>query len=194
MSLSSLEPIPPPRLPADPAWDEAFMRVESYLRAHQVESRILLSRLTVEIIRAARDRVEAEPNVAPLAAAMKEANARLGAWFTQLLGEEAGTRQRLGPRGRLALVLAGVSQRWPQHFLDGETAPPEMVEAMRATYLEVGPEMQFTNMAPRPIDLGPIANVAGETWDTFRRRPWLRGAAAVLAIAGVLALIWFATR
>lgn len=194
MTLNSLEPIPPPRLPADPAWDEAFMRVESYLRAHQVESRILLNRLTVEIIRAARDRVAEEPRLAPLAAAMNEANARLGAWFTQLLGEEFGRRQRLGPRGRLALVLAEVSQRWPQHFLDVETAPPEMIEAMRASYIEVGPEMRFTNMAPRPIDLGPIANVAGETWDTFRRRPWLRVMATVLALAAVLTLVWVGTR
>lgn len=170
------------------------MRVESYLRAHQVESRILLNRLTVEIIRAARDRVVANPELAPLAAAMTEANTRLGAWFTNLLQEEVGKRQRLGPRGRLSLMLAEVSRRWPQHFLDEKGAPPEMVAAMRASYVEVGPEMQFSNMAPQPIDLGPIANAAGETWDTFRRQPWLRMIAGLLAIALILGVVWLGTR
>lgn len=186
----SLAPLPPPRLPADPAWDEAFLRVESYLRAHRVESRILLNRLTVEVIAAARDRVAEQPELAPLAAAMGEADARLGAWFTQLLDEPAGKRTRIGPRGRLALVLAQVPRRWPQHFLDTTGAPEEMVAAMRASYLEVGPELQFTNMAPQPIDLGPLANAAGDTWETLRRRPWLRLAAGVV-VAVVVAWWWW---
>jgi hypothetical protein len=180
--------------PIEAAWDEAFMRVESYLRAHQVESRILLNRLTVEIIAAARVRAAAEPGSPPLKAAMDEANERLGAWFSRLLGDERQRRVRLGPQGRLALMLTGVAQRWPQCFLAADEPPPELVAAMRASYVEVGPEMQFSNMAPRPIDLGPLANAAGDTWEMFRRRPWLRMVLALVVVAGLLALVWEATR
>jgi len=41
-------PLPAALAPdSDTAWDEAFLRVESYLLAHQIESRLLLNRLVV---------------------------------------------------------------------------------------------------------------------------------------------------
>ncbi|MBC8010917.1 MAG: hypothetical protein H7067_12570, partial [Burkholderiales bacterium] len=52
--------IPPE--PVGPGWDEAFLRVESYLRAHQIESRLVLNRLAMEIVRAARAAAEVPAN------------------------------------------------------------------------------------------------------------------------------------
>lgn len=193
-------PEPPPTAPGrelaapDPAWDEAYLRVESYLRAHQIDSRILLNDLANDIIREARQRALQQPGTEPLVLAMRVANERIAAWFDHILGGEAGSSERISARGRLALVMADVPGRWPHYFLRPEPPPPEMVQAMRAAYLEAGPELQFSNMAPRPIDLGPIANVAGETWRTFQRWPVLRAIVGWGIILGLLGATWVLTR
>jgi hypothetical protein len=182
--------------PSGPDWDEAFLRVESYLRAHQIESRLVLNRLAVEIIRAARAAADTPEGAGldAVALAMREAERRTAAWFARVLGDAADPEdERLGTRGRIALVMADVPARWPQHFLAATPPPPELVEAMRAAYLEAGPELELTRMVPRPIDFGPIANVADEAWKTFARWPVLRVVFLWLLFVGVLAVLWFAT-
>lgn len=177
---------------AGTAWDEAFLRVESYFRAHQIESRILLNRLVMEVIMAAR--AAALPSADPVALAMREAERRTNAWFARVLGDAADPDdERLGTRGRIALVLCDVPARWPQHFLADAPPPPELIEAMRAAYIEAGPEIEITSMFPRPMDFGPIANVADEAWKTFARWPLLRAALGWLLFLGLLAAAWFFT-
>lgn len=184
--------------PWAPAWDEAFARVESYLRAHQIESRLLLNHLAIEIVNAARDAAAREPAGStsdPVALAMREAERRTDEWFHRVLGDAADPGdERLGARGRIALVLADVPARWPQHFLAATPPPPELVEAMRAAYIEAGPELELTRMVPRPIDFGPIANAADEAWQTFARWPVLRTIFFWLLFVGLLATIWLKTR
>lgn len=182
--------------PVGPAWDEAFLRVESYLRAHQIESRIVLNRLVVEIVRAARAVSDspAGAGLDPVALAMREAERRTTEWFARVLGDAADPDdERLGTRGRIALVMADVPARWPQHFLASAPPPFELVEAMRAAYLEAGPELELTRMVPRPLDFGPIANVADEAWKTFARWPILRALFGWALFIGLLAALWFAT-
>ena len=186
-------PAPAPSAP-DPAWDEAYLRVESYLRAHQIDSRILLNGLTADIIRDARQRVRGPEDGEPVEVAMRIANERMASWFDNILGDETPSGERIGVRGRLALAMTDVPGRWPHYFLRPDPPPPEMVQAMRAAYIEAGPELQFSNMAPRPIDLGPIANVAGETWRTFQRWPVLRAIVGWMIILGLLAACWVLTR
>ena len=182
--------------PAGPAWDEAFLRVESYLRAHQIESRIVLNRLVVEIVRAARNAAgsAAGGGQDPISLAMGEAERRTTEWFARVLGDAADPDdERLGTRGRIALVMADVPARWPQHFLAATPPPAELVEAMRAASIEAGPELELTRMVPRPLDFGPIANVADETWKTFARWPILRAVFGWLLFVGLLAAAWLAT-
>ncbi|MFH1499526.1 MAG: hypothetical protein ABII82_17085 [Verrucomicrobiota bacterium] len=179
--------------PIDRTWDEAFLRVESYLRSHRLESRIQISRLTTDIIGAAQTEAAGRPGLLPVQLAMEIADRRMSAWFMRVLGEAELDEPRLGARGRLALVLADVPGRWPQYFLSDETPPADMVAAMRSAYVEAGPQLRFSNMVPRPIDLGPIASAAGETWSTLRRWPLLRAGLGWLLIVGALAGIWAAT-
>jgi hypothetical protein len=183
----------------DQAWDEAFSRVESYLRAHQIESRLVLNRLAFEIISAARSAAlrpgaSANQNQDAVALAMREAERRTMAWFRDVLGDAVDPDdERLGTRGRIALVLADVPARWPAHFLAATPPPAELIEAMRAAYIEAGPEMELTRMVPRPMDFGPIANVADEAWKTFARWPLLRAMIGWLLFIGLLAALWWAT-
>lgn len=195
-SVLSTAPFPAVAEPIGPAWDEAFLRVESYLRAHQIESRLVLNRLAVEIIRAARAAAEtpAGAGLDPVALAMGEAERRTAAWFARVLGDAADPDdERLGTRGRIALVMADVPARWPQHFLAATPPPPELVESMRAAYLEAGPELELTRMVPRPLDFGPIANVADEAWKTFARWPILRAILGWTLFVGLLGVVWYAT-
>ena len=195
-SVLSAAPFAAPPEPLGPAWDEAFLRVESYLRAHQIESRLVLNRLAVEIIRAARTVADtpAGAGLDPVALTMREAERRTAAWFARVLGDAADPEdERLGTRGRIALVLADVPARWPQHFLAATPPPPELIEAMRAAYIEAGPELELTRMVPRPLDFGPIANVADEAWKTFARWPILRAIFVWTVFVALLAAAWWAT-
>lgn len=196
--------VPLPALPLTPdipdqAWDEAFSRVESYLRAHQIESRLVLNRLTFEIVSAARGAVGREnPSKTgteeAVQLAMREAERRTTAWFRGVLGDAVDPEdERLGTRGRIALVFADVPARWPGHFLAPTPPPAELVEAMRAAYIEAGPELELTRMVPRPMDFGPIANVADEAWKTFARWPLLRAVIGWMLFVGLLAALWWAT-
>lgn len=155
-------------------WDEAYSRVESYLRAHQIRNRILLSRLVNEIVGRAVDGVR-ESGANPVTCAMELADQTMADWFDRVLGEEGGAHKRLSIKGRLALTMAEVPERWPEYFLGPEPLPEPMAASMRDCYLEAGPGFQFSNMVPRPIDLGPIASAAGGTWATFQKWPLIRG-------------------
>lgn len=204
---ASLPPLPVIPDTPDHAWDEAFSRVESYLRAHQIDSRLVLNRLAFEIIStartaAARAGASANANVGAdaisnsdaVSLAMREAERRTMAWFRDVLGDAVDPEdERLGTRGRIALVLADVPARWPGHFLSATRPPAELVEAMRAAYIEAGPELELTRMVPRPMDFGPIANVADEAWKTFARWPLLRAIIGWLLFIGLLAALWWAT-
>jgi hypothetical protein len=69
-----------------------------------------------------------------------------------------------------------------------------MAEAMKNCYLEAGPGFQFSNMVPRPIDLGPIASAAGGTWATFQKWPLIRGVFLWSLFVSVLGFLFYLTR
>lgn len=175
-----------------PAWDEAFSRVESYLRAHNVESRVQLNRLATEIIEEARAGAAFRAGAEPVDLAIDAVAARMGAWFFRVLNDGDPADERFRARGRLALVMADVPARWPDYFLSDEPPPPDLVAAMKVCYLEAGPEVVFSNMAPRPIDF-PLVRAAGDTWETFRKWPFLQATAGWIMIVGLLGAVWMAS-
>ena len=60
--------------------------------------------------------------------------------------------------------------------------------------MQAGPDMVVSSMVPRPIDLGPITEAAGDTLERFERWPILRALLLWLMFAGALAGIFYATR
>lgn len=182
----------PAEIPVSAEWDEAFLRVESYLRAHQIESRVLLNRLTSEIIMAARTLAAEHPGEAPVTLAMEVAHARIGEWMVKVLsGGDWGDR-RLRARGRLAVLMAEIPHHCPERFLALEELPAEIQMRMRSAQLAAGPEMRLTSMPPSPLEF-PKAAVS-EKWITFNRSAFSRAAASWLFIAGGIGVIWFMTR
>jgi hypothetical protein len=60
---------------------------------------------------------------------------------------------------------------------------------MRASYLRAGPDLQLSQMDPRPIDLGPMTTLA-----SLGQIRWVRMLFAWLLFAAVLVIIFNMTR
>jgi hypothetical protein len=181
----------PPAGPADPAWDEAFLRVQSYLRAYGLESPVLLSQATNSIIDEARSR-SASPQAEPVELAMEVAHARIAAWFTQagFPTDPAGDPMRA--QGRLALVVADPPGQWANHLLSPDPVPEKLAAAMSSLRILPGPQMRPSRMAPEPLEFGILE--PGES-RLPSRRIWvpMRMVASWLLIFGLFGLAWAAT-
>lgn len=176
------------------AWNAAYVRVEDYLRAHRIHNRLHQSRLIQKILERAAERHAANPALEPTLLAAEEANAMMDEWFGLVLGDERLPADRVAIAGRLALLLSDGPEKWPYAFLDTKGVAPEMTEAMRKCAVQAGPDLAVSSMVPRPIDLGSIPEVAGETLERFERWPLLRALLLWSLFLGALALIFAFTR
>lgn len=176
------------------AWNAAYVRVEDYLRAHRIHNRLHQSRLIQQILERAARRHAAEPQRDPTTLAAEETEALLDQWFAEVLAVQGQPHDRIAVDGRVALLLCDGPQKWPYAFLDPQNVPPEFSKAMRAVAIEAGPDMTVSSMVPRPIDLGPITEAAGETLERIERWPIVQTLLLWLLFAAVLGGIFYLTR
>ena len=180
----------PPLIPPE----EVFERVDNYLRAYRVPA-ARRAQLTPLIVDSAMRRHASSPHEDPTSFAVDEAARVVNAWIDQLVPhDEVENPARRHAHGRAALHLAGVPQRWPADFLANSQPPAILVDRLRSAYLEAGPDVEFSNMVPRPIDLGIVSNVADSTWRTFDKWPVLRGLFLWGLFAALLASAFFLVR
>jgi hypothetical protein len=100
--------------------------------------------------------------------------------------------RRLAARGRLALLLAGMPDKWQGVFLTPAPWPPEFVDAMRRSYLAAGPRFAALTMVPKPLELNALGSGAAQWWETMDRKPIGRIMfTGVLLLTGVLAAWYF---
>jgi len=176
------------------AWNAAYVRVEDYLRAHRIHNRLHQSRLIQDILERAARRHAAQPTLDPTTLASEETEALMDAWFAAVLTPTAQPHERIAIDGRLALLLCDGPERWPYAFLDEKKIPADFSSALKASWMEAGPDMAVSSMVPRPIDLGPITEAAGETLERFEQWPILRTLFLWLVFTAALAGIFYATR
>jgi hypothetical protein len=115
-------------------------------------------------------------------------------WFADMLDQRGQPHERIAVDGRLALLLCDGPQKWPYAFLDEQQIPSEFEQAMREGVIQAGPDMTVSSMVPRPIDLGPIPEAAGETMERIEKWPMARTILLWLVFAGALGGIFYATR
>lgn len=175
-------------------WNAAYVRVEDYLRAHRIHNRLHQSRLIQQVLERAARRHAMNPARNPTVLAAEEIESLMDVWFAEMLDERGQPHERIAVDGRLALLLCDGGQRWPYTFLDHQEIPKEFAAAMRTVAIQAGPDMAVSSMVARPIDLGPIPEVAGETMETIERWPILRALLLWLVFAGVLTVIFYVTR
>lgn len=183
-----------PRTGSLEAWNNAYVRVEDYLRAHRIQNRLHSNRLILRILERAASRHGADPSLDPTTLAAEETETMMDQWFANILDERDQPHERIAVDGRVALLLCDGPQKWPYAFLEEQQVPADFVESMRAGALAAGPDMAVSSMVPRPIDLGPIPEAAGETLERFERLPMLRTIFLWLLFAAALAGIFRATR
>lgn len=177
------------------AWNAAYVRVEDYLRAHRIHNRLHASRLILKVLERAARRHAVNPKLDPTSLAAEEIEREMDLWFANVLDERGQPHERIAIDGRVALLLSEGLQKWPYSFLEDEpNVTAEFIQSMRASALTAGPDMAVSSMVPRPIDLGPIPEAAGETLERFEQLPLLRTLFLWLLFAGVLAVIFYATR
>jgi hypothetical protein len=182
-----------PRTGSMEAWNAAYVRVEDYLRAHRIHNRLHQSRLIQTILERAARRHEADPSRTPTELAAEEIDALMQRWFAATLGSDE-VPERTAAQGRLALLLCDGPQKWPYAFLDERAVPGDFLTAMRAGAIEAGPDLATSSMVPRPIDLGPIPEAAGETIERMENWPILRTLVLWIVFAACLGAIFKMTR
>lgn len=183
-----------PRTGTMEAWNAAYVRVEDYLRAHRIHNRLHQSRLIQQILERAARRHAANPALDPTTLAAQETEALMDAWFAGLLDLTDVPHERIAVEGRVAMLLCDGPQRWPYAFLDTQNVPAEFGQAMRVSSVRAGPDMTVSSMVPRPIDLGPISEAAGETMERIEKFPLLRTVLLWSLFIATLTAIFYATR
>ena len=186
-SIDSLRPLSEEELEE---WEGAYAAVEAYLGALRIRNRLLVAELVRGILWRASARRAREPQSTARQLAMEETLSEIGEWTENVLDEPL-LNKRLAARGRLALLLAGMPDRWQGVFLTPAPWPDEFVAAMRSSYLAAGPQFAELTMVPKPLELNVIGSGAAQWWETMDRRPIVRIMTAVALLAILVAVIWF---
>ncbi len=176
------------------SWNAAYVRVEDYLRAHRIHNRLHQGRLIQKILERAAARHAERPALDPTTIAAEETESLMEEWFGEVLDEKDQPVDRLAIDGRVSLLLCDGPEHWPYAFLDQDNIPPDFVRAMRTSHLRAGPDLAVSSMVPRPIDLGPITEAAGETLERFERWPFMRALLLWVFFSLALAGIFYLTR
>jgi hypothetical protein len=183
-----------PRTGTSDQWNAAFIRVEDYLRAHRVHNRLQQITILQKVIGRAAARHEKNPSQDPTTLAAEEVDRMMDAWFGELLGDKQLPHERIAVEGRVALLLSDGVERWPYAFLDEEHVPEEFAREMQRRSIQAGPDMTVSNMVPRPIQLGALTEVAGQTFEQIEKWPVLRVTLLWAVFISVLAMVFYATR
>jgi hypothetical protein len=168
----------PPGVTAE-SWDDAHRRVWSYLAALGVRRDFLLHRLVQRVMDRTAGHIENGDTRPPVTIASKEVEEEVAEWFRLLLEVDQGDILEISLRGRLALLLAEMPQRWHDQFLSGPPWPDAFVKAVRESYLDVLPELRAGKMDSPALKLGDIPSLADKA---------LRGLDRVRALRSML--IW----
>ena len=186
-SIETLRPLSESELSE---WEEAYSAVEAYLLALRLRNRLLVAELVRGILWRASARRTHEPEKPARLLAMEEALREIADWTQDVLDVPLENR-RLAPRGRLALLLAGMPAKCQGVFLTPAPWPPAFVEAMKKSYLAAGPSFAALTMVPQALELNAIGSGAAQWWETMDRRPIMRIMFTVILAVLAALTAWF---
>ena len=187
--------------PWDPAraeeWNEAYEKVENYLRACRVGSHLQRARLTALVLKRVYDRTLTEGAASGHCLselAIMEVRERVTDWIGHYLPPRPDGRPINLGEGMLAIYLCDGLARWPYAFLDSQHMPPEFKDALRSRVVRAGPDLAISSMVPREMDLGMMPDLVGSAMETFESVPILKTLLAWLLFLGLLGFLFWYTR
>lgn len=193
----SLEPLKLP--PWDPAradeWNAAYEKVDNYLRACRVSSRLHRARLTSQIlcrVYARSERGELKPGVSFSEAAINEVRSDILAWLEPHLRQNDGKTPVSFGEAMLALYLGDGPTLYPYSFLDATSMPPALVKRMDDRVVQAGPGLSISSMVPRDPDLG-VPSLVGNAVEKIESSPVIQAIVVwiiFIIVAGV-SLFWY---
>ncbi len=149
-------------------WNQAYYRLEDYLRAHHVTNKVHQSQIILRLLQRAAARHAAHPEEAPTRLALQEAYAVMDHWFGRLLPDEPESRASVV--GRVSMYMVDATERWPNVFLAADAdIPPEFRTALSESTVQSGPDLRVSSMVPRPLDAESEEDPARETWERLGR-------------------------
>ncbi len=175
-------------------WNEAYEKVENYLRACRINSRLHRAQLISRILKRVASRGAMADGTPLSTAAIRETQRMLDSWCQRLMQPHAQSTDFSPVDGRVGLLLCDGPDRWPDAFLADGELPSDLVREMRASMLVAGPNLQISNMVPRPIDFGWFPEIAGDTLEHLERRPLLKAFVLWFIFILVLAYVFYRTR
>lgn len=185
--LNGLNPLSPEELAE---WEEAYAAVEAYLLALRLKNRLLVAELVRRILWRASERRSKSPDSPARLLAVEEALTEVAEWTQDVLNVPLENR-RVAARGRLAMLLTDIPDRWQHVFLTPAPWPEDFVKAMNNAYLAAGPQFQQLTMTPRPLELNAFGSGAAHWWETMERKPIVGVMSLVIFISLVIFLTWF---
>jgi hypothetical protein len=150
-------------------WNAAYHRLEDYLRAHQVENRLLEEQIIQEVLLDAAAEHQKNQSVSPTTLAMQKLFQRMDLWFQLLLRAEQIQPNQISAHGRLTWFSLDASRRWPWAFLTYEEFPPELLRAVHERTVVAGPDLQISSMVPRDLDVPPPLQLDNEQLGRWAR-------------------------
>ncbi len=195
----SLESITLP--PWDPEkaeeWNDAYEKVENYLRACRVGSHLQRARLIALILQRVYDRKQVDATVADRSLpelAIVEVRDRIAEWLSHYLPPHVDGRMLNLGEGMLAIYLCDGPTRWPYAFLDSHRMPAEYADSLTARVVRAGPDLAVSSMVPREMDLGLMPELVGSAMESFESVPILKTLLAWLLFLGLLGFLFWYTR
>jgi hypothetical protein len=179
-----------PATGSEKEWNEAYARLADYFRSYRLHNRIRRTQLILTTLGLASEEHAKDPSRSPTQHAINQARRLMKEWLEEIYAGIPMTDTQIEGTGRLGFFLSGGPDRWPHFFLDKETLPQDMAEAMRNSVRESGPGLQVSKMTPREIDLGLISNVAEDGLDRFGRHPVVRYSVLIILIGVVLGYLY----
>ncbi len=174
-------------------WNDAYARLADYFRAHRIHSRVHRTYLILETLRRGAETHTRHPGKTPMEVVIHEARRMHRAWLHTIMGDLQVPEARLDSNGRLAFLLCDGPNRYPDYFIGDASPPPDMVEAMRKPIEQSGPDLAFSSMVPRPIDLGLMAEREDHE-SGLLDSPWLRYLLLAAVTAAVIYGLFLVTR
>lgn len=180
-------------IPETESFDDAYTKVERYLISLQIKNRRILSKLVFLILEntAKKHALNPEENITTLA--MSEAYRLTSEWCEKILGTKFIHSFGISIKGRLAMQLSDMPNKWAKYFLSEGELPQELISSMRKAYLSSGPDFQKKRMTQRALELNPAGSILAETFKLVNKIPY--GTFIVYAaIIVIFMLLFYFTR